>query len=68
MKEDDPAHAVGDGGVDGEEDVTEAATVLLAVLHVDLLEALSHGSLREEGTGIISAARSAVTSRLQNHN
>lgn len=49
MEEDDPAHAVGDGGIGGEEDVTEAATVLLDVLHVDVLETLSHGSLTEEG-------------------
>lgn len=49
MEEDDPAHAVGDGGVGGEEDVAEAATVLLDVLHVDVLETLSHGSLTEGG-------------------
>lgn len=63
MEEDDPTHAVGDGGIGGEEDVAEAASVLLGVLHSDLLEALSHGSLKDEGEGISSAARSAVTSR-----
>lgn len=46
MEEDDPTHAVGHGGIRGEEDVTEAATVLLIVLHFDFLETLPHGSLR----------------------
>ncbi len=64
VEEDDPTHAIGDGGIGGEEDVTEAATVLLTVLHVDFLETLSHGSLTEQGMGIITVARSAVTSRL----
>lgn len=54
MEVDDPTDAVGDGGGGGEQDVTEEATVLLSVLHVDFLETLCHGSLEEEGTGIIS--------------
>lgn len=44
VEEDDPAHAVGHGGIAGEEDVAERAAVLLVVLHVDLLQTLPHGS------------------------
>lgn len=44
MEEDDPTNAVGDGGIGGEKDVAEIPTVLLVVLHIDILEALCHGA------------------------
>lgn len=53
VEEDDAAHAGGHGGIGGEEDVTEGATVFLGVLHVDLLQTFPHGSCTDRG--IISA-------------
>lgn len=49
VEEDHPAHAVGHAVTGGEEDVAEGAAVLLVVLHVDLLQALPHGSWRDDG-------------------
>lgn len=44
MEEDNPTHTLGDGWVDGEEEVTEVAAVLFIVLHVDLLKTLAHST------------------------
>lgn len=53
VEEDDPAHAAGhEGGVGGEEDVSEGAAVLLVVLHVDLLQTLAHGSWTDQGSRV----------------
>lgn len=48
VEEDDATHAVCHVGTGGEKDVTEAAAVLLCVLHIDFLETLRHGALRQE--------------------
>lgn len=48
VEEDDATHTVWEGGIRGEEDVTEAAAVLLGVLHVDFLEPLRHGAFKEK--------------------
>lgn len=52
MEEDDPAYAVGNGGIDRKEEVTEEAAVLFVILHVYLLKALSHSTCGMEQGGM----------------
>lgn len=56
VEENDPTNVVGDRRIAGEKDVTEAAAVLLCVLHLDVLQAFSHGSCTERSSIWVTAA------------
>lgn len=48
MEEDNSTHTLGDGWVDGEEEVTEVATVFLSVFYFDVLKTLAHGTWKKQ--------------------
>lgn len=51
VEENDSSYVLRNGGINGEQEVSEEAAVLLRVLHVDLLQTLCHGAwIRNENT------------------
>lgn len=44
VEENDSSYTLRNGGINGEQEVSEEAAVLLRVLHVDLLQTICHGA------------------------